>query len=157
MHQLNETVIVTVIVTTTQKGTMTSGKIIEVRKPSTIGCDKNHQVSAKVDNMLSGVLIFRSCYALRFEYNSSRCKNVERKMTSLLTERLRRLGFKDIYDVNITSVDGYEQETYFGYQVLCSKTEQQTVIEQLKDFCRDKNLAGIVTYENRIIGDDHSW
>lgn len=142
--------------TTTEKSTMTSGKMIELRKPSTIDCDKDHRVSAKDDNMLSGVLVFRSCYALPFEYNSSRCKNVERKMTSLLTERLKRLGFKEIYDVNITSVDGYEQETYFGYQVLCPKTEQHTVIEQLKDVCRDKNLADIVTYENRVDGDDSS-
>lgn len=142
--------------TNTQQRRMTSDGAIKIRKPSTIDCDKDHQVLAKDDTLLSGVLIFRSCYELRFGYNSSGCKNVERKMTSLLTDRLRRLGIKDIYNVNITSVDGYEQETHFGYQVLCSKPEQQTVIEQLKDVCRDKSLADIVTYENRADGDNSS-
>lgn len=127
----------------------TTAVTLEPCQSSTIDCDKDHQVSAKDDNTLSGVLIFRSCYAARFERNSSRYRNISSTMTSLLADRLQKLGFNDTYNVNIISTSDHEQETYFYYQVSCGEAEQLVVIEQLKSVCKDKNLTDTVTYENQ--------
>ncbi len=108
------------------------------------------------DNNLSGVLVVKSCDATRFARKPSRCSNVGNKLGSLLTTRLNKLGVKDANNLQIVKTTGDNTQTQFYYQVPCQKANQDTVIAQLKDACKDKDLTDTCTKENQPDDDDSS-
>ena len=140
----------------TQKQTTKSGKTLKPSKPSSVDCDKDHTVTVKDDNNLNGVLVVKSCHATRFDRKPTRCTNVGNQLGSLVNARLAKLGVKDKFDVKIVKTAGDKTQTEFHYTVPCDKSRQQTVIDSLKDACKDKALTDTCTHENQPDEDDSS-
>jgi hypothetical protein len=140
------------IVKTTRK----SGKTLKPSKPSDIDCDKDHKVIVQDDKNINGVLVVKQCHATRFNRKHSRCTNVGNKFGSLLNTRLDKLGIKDKFDVKIVKTVGDKKQTEFHYTVSCDKSHHKTVIDSLKDACKDKTLKDTVTNENQPDDDDSS-
>ena len=140
----------------TQKVSARTRTTLKPSKPVTVDCEKDHKVSVKDDNTISGVITFRSCHASRIQRKPSRGKNVGDRMGSLLADRVKGFGLKDRLNLNIIKTSGDKQATDFYYQIPCRKEDQQTVIEQMKDVCKDKNLTDTVTHENEPDEDDSS-
>jgi len=138
------------------KQTTKSGKTLKPSKPSNIDCDKDHQVVAQDDKNINGVLVVKSCHATRFNRKPSRCSNVGNKFGSLLNTRLSKQGIKDLFNVKIVKTVGDKKQTEFHYTVPCDKSRQKTVMDSLKDACKDKSLTDTVTNENEPDDDDSS-
>jgi hypothetical protein len=140
----------------TQKATNKPGKTLKPSKPSGIDCDKDHKVTVQDDKTLSGVLVVKSCHAARFNRKPSRCTNVGNQFGSLLNTRLNKVGIKDQFNVKIVKTLGDKKQTEFHYTLSCDKSRHKTVIDSLKDACKDKNLTDTVTKENQPDEDDSS-
>ncbi len=138
------------------KTTRKSGKTLKPSKPSDIDCDKDHKVTAQDDKNINGVLVVKSCHAKRFIRKPSRCSNVGNKFGSLLNTRLNKLGIKDLFNVKIVKTVGDKKRTEFHYTLSCDKSRQKTVIDSLKDACKDNTLRDTVTNENQPDDDDSS-
>ena len=146
----------TTLAKVTEKQTTKSGKTLKPSKPSSIDCDKDHTVTVKDDKNLNGVLVVKSCHATRFDRKPSRCTNVGNQLGSLVNARLAKLGVNDKCDVKIVKTAGDKTQTEFHYTVPCDKSRQQTVIDSLKDACKDKALTDTCTHENQPDEDDSS-
>ncbi|CAF4784652.1 unnamed protein product [Rotaria sp. Silwood1] len=140
----------------TSKPTTKSGKIVKPSKPSTVDCDKDHTVTAQDDKNLQGVLVVKSCHASRFARKPSRCNHVGDKLGALLKNRLDKAGIKGQYPVNIVKTVGDKTQTEFHYTIPCDKSQHQTVIQSLKDSCKEKDFIDTVTAENQPDEDDSS-
>ena len=138
------------------KATTKSGKTLAPSKPAQIDCDNDHKVTVQDDKTVSGVLVVKSCHATRFARKPSRCSNVGDTFTSLLNDRLAKLGIKDKFSVKILQSTGDKTQTEFHYQVPCDKSRQQNVIDSLKDSCKDKTLTDTCTHENEPDDSDSS-
>jgi hypothetical protein len=132
------------------------GKTLKPSKPSDIDCDKDHKVTVQDDKTLSGVLVAKSCHAARFNRKPSRCTNVGNQFGSLLNNRLNKVGIKDQFNVKIVKTIGDKKQTEFHYTLSCDKSHHKTVIDSLKDACKDKTLKDTVTNENQPDEDDSS-
>ena len=124
-------------------------------KPAQIDCDKDHKVTVKDDNTLTGTLTVKSCHGTRFVRKPSRCTNVGTKFSSLVNTRCNKLGLKDVFNVSIKA-SGDKTQTVFQYTLPCQKAKQQQVITSLKDACKDKELVDTCTRENQPDADDSS-
>ena len=124
-------------------------------KPAQIDCDKDHKVTVKDDNTLTGTLTVKSCHGTRFVRKPSRCTNVGSKFSSLVNTRCNKLGLKDVFNVSIKA-SGDKTQTVFQYTLPCQKAKQQQVITSLKDACKDKELVDTCTRENQPDADDSS-
>ncbi len=144
------------MVTNGPKVTKQSGKTLKPSKPSDIDCDKDHKVTVQDDKTLNGVLVVKSCHAARFNRKPSRCTNVGNQFGSLLNNRLDKVGIKDQFNVKIVKTLGDKTQTEFHYTLSCDKSRQKTVIDSLKDACKDKTLKDTVTKENQPDEDDSS-
>ncbi|CAF4951495.1 unnamed protein product, partial [Rotaria sp. Silwood1] len=140
----------------TSKPTTKSGKIVKPSKPSTVDCDKDHTVIAQDDKNIQGVLVVKSCHASRFARKPSRCNHVGNKLGALLKSRLDKAGIKGQYPVNIVKTAGDKTQTEFHYTIPCDKSLHQTVIQSLKDSCKEKDFIDTVTAENQPDEDDSS-
>ncbi len=98
----------------------------------------------------------KSCHAARFNRKPSRCTNVGNQFGSLLNNRLDKVGIKDQFNVKIVRTIGDKTQTEFHYTLSCDKSRQKTVIDSLKDACKDKTLKDTVTKENQPDEDDSS-
>ncbi|CAF4781132.1 unnamed protein product, partial [Rotaria sp. Silwood2] len=125
-------------------------------KPSTVDCDKDHKITAQDDKNINGVLIVRSCHASRFARKRSRCTNVGNKLGSLVKSRLDKVGIKGQFPVNIVKTAGDKTQTEFHYSIPCDKSQQQSVIQSLKDSCKEKDFVDTITAENQPDEDDSS-
>ena len=141
---------------TTQKAAPKSRPAGKPVRPSTIDCDKDHKVSVKDDNIVTGVLRFNAARSSRFGRKANRCTNVGNKMGSLIATRFNKLGYKDSANINIVKTSGDNKQTEFYYEMPCQRARQQAVIEQLKDVCKDKGLSDTVTKENEPDEDESS-
>ncbi|CAF4938025.1 unnamed protein product [Rotaria sp. Silwood1] len=145
--------------TAAPKPTKASGKTLKPSKPSkpsTVDCDKDHTVTAKDDKNVQGVLVVKSCHASRFARKPSRCNHVGDKLGALLKSRLDKAGIKGQYPVNIVKTAGDKTQTEFHYTIPCDKSQHQTVIQSLKDSCKEKDFIDTVTAENQPDEDDSS-
>ncbi|CAF4686616.1 unnamed protein product, partial [Rotaria sp. Silwood2] len=133
-----------------------SGKTLKPSKPSTVDCDKDHKITAQDDKNINGVLIVRSCHASRFARKRSRCTNVGNKLGSLVKSRLDKVGIKGQFPVNIVKTAGDKTQTEFHYSIPCDKSQQQSVIQSLKDSCKEKDFVDTITAENQPDEDDSS-
>jgi hypothetical protein len=140
----------------TQKPTTKAGKTLKPSKPSDIECDKDHKVTAQDDKTVSGVLVVKSCHATRFNRKPSRCSNVGNHFGSLVNSRCGKAGIKDKFNVKILKTVGDKTKTEFHYTLACDKAHQKTVIDSLKDACKDKTLTDTITNENQPDEDDSS-
>ena len=138
----------------TIKPTGKSCKPHQPSKPSTIDCDKDHTVTVKDDNTISGVIKVGSCQASRFQRKPSRCNNVGDKFGSLLTNGLNKNGVVGSYKVNIVKTAGNSQQTEFHYECPCEKAHQQAAIAQLKEACKNKDFSNTCTNENEPTDSD---
>ncbi|CAF4120378.1 unnamed protein product, partial [Rotaria sp. Silwood2] len=146
----------TTLPSVTSKVATKSGKTLKPSKPSTVDCDKDHKVIAQDDKNINGVLIVKSCHATRFARKPSRCANVGNKLGSLVKTRLDKVGIKGQFPVNIVKTSGDKTQTEFHYTIPCDKSQQQTVIQSLKDSCKDKDFVDTITAENQPDEDDSS-
>ncbi|CAF5069655.1 unnamed protein product, partial [Rotaria sp. Silwood1] len=135
--------------TSVPRPTKASGKTLKPSKLSTVDCEKDHTVTAKDDKNLQGVLVVKSCHASRFARKPSRCTNVGNKLGALLKSRLDKAGIKGQYPVNIVKTAGDKTQTEFHYTIPCDKSQHQTVIQSLKDSCKEKDLIDTITEENQ--------
>ncbi|CAF4982929.1 unnamed protein product, partial [Rotaria sp. Silwood1] len=136
--------------------TKISVKPIKASKPSTVDCDKDHKVIAQDDKNIQGVLVVKSCHASRFARKPSRCNHVGDKLGALLKSRLDKAGLRGQYPVNIVKTVGDKSQTEFHYTIPCDKSQHQTVIQSLKDSCKEKDFIDTVTAENQPDEDDSS-
>ncbi|CAF5085220.1 unnamed protein product, partial [Rotaria sp. Silwood1] len=142
--------------TSVPRPTKVSGKTLKPSKPSTVDCDKDHKVIAQDDKNIQGVLVVKSCHASRFARKPSRCNHVGNKLGALLKSRLDKAGIKGQYPVNIVKTAGDKTQTEFHYTIPCDKSLHQTVIQSLKDSCKEKDFIDTVTEENQPDEDDSS-
>ena len=119
-------------------------------------CDRDHKITAQDDNTVTGVLVVRSCHATRFARKPSRFANVGNKFRTLLNGRLNQKGIRGDFPLHIVKVAGDKKQTEFHYTLPCQKAQQQTVIDQLKGTCQDKDLVDTITNENQPDDDDSS-
>ena len=118
-------------------------------KPSTIDCDKDHTVTVKDDNTISGVIKVGSCHATRFQRKPTRCGGVGNTFGSLVTNGLNKNGIKGAFNVNIVKTVGDAKQTEFHYECPCAKANQQAAIAQLKEACKSKDLVNSCTNGKR--------
>ncbi len=102
------------------------------------------------------MLVVKQCHATRFIRKPSRCTNVGDKVGALLNTRLNKLGITDQFNVKIVKTVGDKKQTQFHYTVSCDKSKQKTVIDSLKEACKDNTLKDTVTNENQPEDGDSS-
>src|ERR1700722_871561 len=120
---------------TTSKSVKAPCKSRKPTKPSEIDCDNDHHGTAKDDKTVTGTLVVKSCHSSRFARKPSRCSNVGDKFSSLLNDKLAKVGITDKHNVKIEQTTGDNTQTVFHYPCPCEKAHQQAVINSLKDAC----------------------
>ena len=141
---------------TPKAGSKTPSTPRKPSKPADIDCEKDHKVEPKDDNTLTGTLVVKSCHATRFARKPSRCTNVGNKFTSVVHQKLAKAGITDKNDLKIVGTSGDKKQTVFTYSFPCAKAQRQTVIDSLKDACKDKDLHDTVTKENEASDESNS-
>ncbi len=58
--------------------------------------------------------------------------------------------------MKIVKTAGNKTDTEFHYELPCQKAHQQSVIDSLKDSCKDKDFIDTCTHENQPDEDDSS-
>ncbi|CAF3326083.1 unnamed protein product, partial [Rotaria sp. Silwood2] len=81
---------------------------------------------------------------------------VGNKLGSLVKSRLDKVGIKGQFPVNIVKTAGDKTQTEFHYTIPCDKSQQQSVIQSLKDSCKEKDFVDTITAENQPDEDDSS-
>ena len=126
-------------------------------KPVQLDCDRDHKVSVQDDKNIRGVLSVHNCKFSRFGKRPERGSKVGTQYTSIINARLAKAGIKDQHTVNIVKTSGNDSVTEFEYTVPCAKANHQTVINTLKDACKDKSLTDTINQEKqREEGDSSS-
>ena len=142
--------------TQTTKATTKAGKSMPPSRPVQLDCDRDHKVNIQDDKNIRGVFSVRNSKFSRFQRRPERGSRVGMQYSSIVNARLARAGIKEQHTVNIVKTSGDATYTEFEYTVPCSKSNQQTVINTLKDACKDKALTDTLNQEQERGGDDSS-